>query len=178
MKDRLNWRQLLVVMALMTTLTACAVKGPLPVAESQLQQKKVSGQILTATEAYDLLKKKGNETLFVDVRTKGEITKYGTPTLANAHIPYKLKQWNEQQNKFQMVDNPKFLPNIDTQMKKQGLNGQNSIILICSQGKRSAKAAKALATKGYENVYTVLGGVVKGWQSSHLPLSGKTCTQC
>jgi rhodanese-related sulfurtransferase len=45
-----------------------------------------------------------------------------------------------------------------------------TIILICRQGNRSARAVDVLAKEGYKKVYTVTDGTL-GWQKNNLPWS-------
>ena len=46
-----------------------------------------AGLYLDAREAYELKQKLGDKALFVDVRTRAEISYLGMPSVADAHIP-------------------------------------------------------------------------------------------
>jgi rhodanese-related sulfurtransferase len=122
---------------------------------------------LTATKAYDLLKKNSKNILFIDVRTQAEVASLGLPAFADGNVPYLQKKQNL------VVLNNDFVPAVEARLKEKGLNKQSTIFLICRQGNRSAKATNALAEAGYKKVYHVTDGVI-GWKNSHLPWADDT----
>ncbi len=122
---------------------------------------------LTATEAYELLKKDNKTILFVDVRTHDELTKEGTASFVDAHIPIFMKGDDKK-----VIFNNGFISAVEKRIKEKELNNQNTIILICRQGNRSAKAVDTLAKAGYQKVYTVVDGT-NGWKDNKLPWSDK-----
>jgi rhodanese-related sulfurtransferase len=161
MKTMLKFYQILIVFIFLTFMTGCLSKGE--VSENLPAQKTTQlGLYLTSTEADDFLKKEGNNVLFIDVRTRGEITSEGMPALADANIPYIMKRQN------QVVVNNEFVPAVETRLKEKGLDEQSPILLICRQGNRSAKAVDALVKEGYKKVYNVVDGA-NGWKQSQLP---------
>ena len=158
----------------------------------KLPKKKVTtqGLYLTSKEAYELLQKEADKTLFVDVRTRAEVSFLGMPTLVDANIPYmKLSEWyawDEKKNNFIMELNDQFLPKIKERLAAKGLTENDRIIFICRSGSRSAAASNLLAKAGYKNVYSVVDGyegdkakegtqkgqrVVNGWKNNGLPWS-------
>ena len=158
----------------------------------KLPKKKhtTQGLYLTSNEAYEMLQKESDKTLFVDVRTRAEVNFLGMPTVADANIPYmKLSEWyawDEKKNNFKMELNDQFLPNIKERLAAKGLTENDKIVFICRSGSRSAAAANLLAKAGYKNVYTVVDGyegdkakkgeqkgqrVVNGWKNNGLPWS-------
>ncbi len=126
-------------------------------------QKTALGLYLKSTEAYELLKQDANNKIMFDVRTLAEV-KQGTPTLADANVPIFLIQQNK------VVFNKDFVSTIEEHLKKKGLDKESTILMICRQGNRSAKAVDILAKLGYKKVYTVVDGV-NGWKDNNLPLS-------
>ncbi|MBV8657066.1 MAG: rhodanese-like domain-containing protein [Burkholderiales bacterium] len=52
-----------------------------------------------------------------------------------------------------MIKNPRFLRDLEKKVSKQDL-----ILLLCRSGKRSAAAAEAATTAGFQNVFNVLEG--------------------
>jgi rhodanese-related sulfurtransferase len=126
------------------------------------------GLYLTSTEVYDLLSKDRQNTLFIDVRTQGEIASEGMPSLADANIPYFNKQ--KELDKVKMVLNQNFVPTFEEHLKEKGLDKQSRIFLICRRGNRSAKAVNALAKLGYQQVYHIVDGT-NGWKNSNLPFT-------
>jgi len=161
---------------------------------AEIAKKKQTPQelYLTAVEAYDFVQKNGKDVLFIDVRTRAEVDFLGMPTVADANIPYMLEgdwgQWDEKKSTFKLAPNSGFLPALEKQLAKKGLNKQSKIVLMCRSGSRSAKAANLLSQAGYKNVYSVVDGfegdkakdgahkgqrVVNGWKNANLPWSYK-----
>lgn len=159
-----------------------------------LPKKKTTtqGLYLTSHEAYQLMQKESDKTLFVDVRTRAEVNFLGMPTVADANIPYmKLSEWyawDEKKKQFKMELNDQFLPSIKERLAAKGLTENDKIVFICRSGSRSAAAANLLAKAGYKNVYSIVDGyegdkakqgpnkgqrVVNGWKNNGLPWSYK-----
>ncbi|HIE01232.1 MAG TPA: hypothetical protein EYP59_13245 [Thiotrichaceae bacterium] len=160
MNVTIRFKQLITVFFLLI-LSACALQGELP--------EEKTGQYLAPKEAYDLLKQKGKNILFVDVRTPDELSTSGMPTPIDANVPYLLfKKLNKE--KTEKILNNDFVPAIEKRLKEKHLDKQSPIFLICQNGKRSSKAADVLVKAGYQNVYGIIEGV-KGWQENDLPWS-------
>ncbi|MGD9171454.1 MAG: rhodanese-like domain-containing protein [Candidatus Thiodiazotropha sp.] len=149
------------------------------------------GLYLTAKEAYKLKTEK-SDTIFVDVRTRSEVTFLGMPMIADANIPFEIpngwNNWSEEKKTFKLQKNSDFLASVEKLVKAKGGNKNTSIIFLCRSGSRSAKATNLLAQNGYSKVYTVTDGyegdkaksgdqkgqrVVNGWKNSGLPWSYK-----
>jgi len=145
---------------------------------------------LTAIEAYDLITKNQENTLFIDVRTQAELTFVGAPMMIDANIPYEViqnwNQWDDKGKTFQMSVNQDFVRAFEKRILDKGLNRQSTIILMCRSGYRSASAADLLANIGYTKVYNLIDGfegdtaisgskkgqrVINGWKNSDLPWS-------
>jgi rhodanese-related sulfurtransferase len=155
MKVMYRFCQRLVVFCLLTTITACSTPTKPPTQPEP-------GKSITATEAYELVNKDGKNILFIDVRTPAEVAQR-MPKRADGNVPYILRKWNTNHTKFERVLNKNFVPGIEARLKKKGLDKQNTVILICSEGRRSTKAAKALAKIGYKNVYSIKNGIADWW---------------
>jgi rhodanese-related sulfurtransferase len=149
------------------------------------------GFYLTAEEAYKM-KAEHADALFIDVRTRAEVTFLGMPTSADANIPYVLAEeystWSDKKKSFKFPPNSDFQMAVDKLVAAKGLKKESRIIVMCRSGSRSAKAANLLAKAGYTNVYTVVDGyegdkakegghkgqrVVNGWKNAGLPWSYK-----
>lgn len=178
----------LTIAGMVTTLLFSGVSA------AEIAQKKQTpqGLYLTAIEAHELIQKNSKHILFLDVRTRAEVDFLGMPTTADANIPYMLTedwgQWDEKKSTFKLSPNSGFLPALEKQLAKKGLNKNSKIVLMCRSGSRSAKAAKLLSEAGYKNVYSVVDGfegdtakegpyigqrVVNGWKNANLPWSYK-----
>jgi len=151
-----QYYQPVLVLFLFAILTACGdfLSG---------NKKTTLGLYLKSTEAYELLKQDANNNIMFDVRTLAEV-KQGTPTLAEAHVPLLLREQNK------VLFNKDFVSTIEEHLKKKGLDKESTILMICRQGNRSAKAVDILAKLGYQKVFNVVDGV-NGWKDNNLPLS-------
>lgn len=148
------------------------------------------GLYLTAREAYELVRARGDEVLFVDVRDPIEIMFTGFTDVVDVNIPFLLanrERWNEQKSVFLMERNPHFESSIARALEERGLGKDAPIILMCrSGGSRGAPSARALHGKGYAQVYVVVDGfeggtlgdgprrhwrLKNGWKNSGLPWS-------
>ena len=156
---------------------------------SKLNKKKQTklGLYVTAKQAYKLTMDNMDKTLFVDIRTPSELNYLGAATVMDAHVPTVFMDttgWNDKKHRYKRKKNTHFVADVDTALKKKGLSKNDTIILMCRSGKRSASAANMLADAGYTKVYSVVdgyeGGKVKkgankgmrlkdGWKNSGLP---------
>lgn len=155
------------------------------------QQKKTkAGLYLTAKDAYEILKKEADKTLFIDVRTRGEIAYVGMPTVADANIPFKFTskkyQWHDRAHNFKMTPNPDFVNDVSIKLQQKGLNKNDNIFVMCRSGGRSAKATDALTNAGFSRVFSIIDGFegdnvksgedkgkrnINGWKNGNLPWS-------
>lgn len=163
--------------------------GPLLAAEvpDNLSKRSAANLYLTATEAYAFKKRFSDRVLFVDIRSPAEIMFVGMPDSMDINIPLlspDYSQWNEIKRSYPMERNDKFNMQIDEAINARNMTQKDSIVLLCRSGKRSAKAASLLHSRGYVQVYTVVDGfegdkvktgmnkgkrMVNGWKNSELP---------
>jgi rhodanese-related sulfurtransferase len=162
--------------------------------ESELPAKKHTDLklYLTASEAYDMINKAPEKTLFIDVRTRAEVNFLGTATLIDANIPYMTPdswtEWDDKKGHFKLAPNSGFLTAFEDRINEKGLDKNATIILMCRSGSRSSKATNLLKQAGYSKVYTVVDGyegdkakagdkkgqrVVNGWRNNNLPWTYK-----
>src|SRR5262249_25796186 len=120
------------------------------------------GQYMTAQEAADFVAKNGSKLLFLDIRTSAEVSFVGMPTPADANVPYMIKPpfpvWDNTRSNFKLEPNPDFLPDLRKRLSAKGLTPDDTIVLICRSGDRSAAAANLLAEAGFKQVYSVVDG--------------------
>lgn len=146
-----------------------------------------SGLYLTASEAYALKKKGGDNVLFVDIRTPSELVFVGTPKDIDINIPFitmNYKQWDFKKRNYKKTPNPHFVSEFESFIKSQKQTKDIPVILLCRSGSRSAKAANLLSSNGYQKIYTIVDGfegdksvsktnkgkrVVNGWKNNDLP---------
>ena len=160
---------------------------PLPAKKTTPQQL-----YLTAQEAHRMLSAAPEETLFIDIRTRSEVTFVGMPLQVDFNIPFMFeddwKAWDDEKETYKLAYNPDFINRIRKaiELKGDGKDKETRIILMCRSGKRSAQAARILHIAGYRNVYTIIDGfegdklesgeragqrLVNGWKNSDLPWS-------
>jgi len=156
---------------------------------SNLSKKKQTkpGLYMTAEDAYKHTMKNMEKTLFVDVRTPSELNYLGAVTVMDAHVPLVFMDttaWNDKKHRYKRAKNENFVSEIDAALKKKGLGKDDTVILMCRSGSRSAHAVNMLADVGYTKVYNVVDGyegdkskqgsdkgrrTVNGWKNSGLP---------
>jgi len=184
------------MMALRRTLVFMCFAAVLPIAPVQavdpasvsLPKQTKPGLYVDAREAYALKQRLGDKALFVDIRTRAEISYVGMPALVDAHIPIlehpDNAPWDDKNHRFKMELNTGFGAEMQRRLAERGLTKNDTVILICRSGDRSARAADLLFAEGYKNIYTVIDGfegdmqkegpdagrrAVNGWKNSGLP---------
>ncbi len=157
---------------------------------AQVPQSKQTkpGLYLDAKEAYALKQQLGEQLMFIDIRTRGEVSYTGMATVVDAQVPLlehpQNAQWDEKAGRFRLEYNNDFDTEVARRMAAKGLGKDATVILMCRSGDRSSKAVNLLAELGYTKVYTVVDGfegdvakdgpdagkrVVNGWKNSGLP---------
>jgi rhodanese-related sulfurtransferase len=126
------------------------------------------------------------KTLFIDVRTPQEAMFVGMAAPVEANIPYmvmpELPEWDAKKNAYKLVPNSGFLTAVTAKLEAKGMTKNDTVILMCRSGDRSATAANLLAKAGFTQVYSVFEGfegdmskdgrrVVNGWKNEGLPWS-------
>lgn len=181
----------------LAVVAMASVLVPLPAAAidvAQVPQSKQTkpGLYLDAREAHALKQQLGDGALFLDIRTRGEVSYTGMATSVDAHVPLlehpANAPWDEKAGRFRLEFNHDFEAEVARRLAAKGLDKQAPLILICRSGDRSSKAANLLAEQGYTRVYTVVDGfegdvakqgpeagkrVVNGWKNAGLPWTYK-----
>ncbi len=156
------------------------------------QKQTSAGLYVDAREAHELKQKLGDQALFVDIRTRAEVSYVGMPASVDANIPLfdhpPNAPWDDKAGRFKMEANPDFEPELARRLAARGLGKQDTVILICRSGDRTARAVNLLTELGYRKVYTVVDGfegdlandgpnagqrVVNGWKNARLPWTYK-----
>ena len=179
------------VLALAFGVTPTAVLAIDPARVPASKQTK-AGLYLDAREAYELKQRLGEKALFVDIRTRAEISYLGMPSVADAHIPAfehpPNAAWDDKSNRFKMEANADFEPELARRLAARQLSKSDVVILICRSGDRTTRAVNFLAEQGYSKVYSVIDGfegdavaegpqagqrVLNGWKNAGLPWTYK-----
>jgi len=145
------------------------------------------GLYMTAEQAYVHTINNMDKTLFLDIRTPSELNYLGAATVMDAHVPYVFMDttgWDEKKHRYLRADNRNFVADVEARLQQKGLTKDDTVILMCRSGKRSAPAADKLADAGFTRVYSVVDGyegdkakegenkgkrTVNGWKNSGLP---------
>ena len=176
-------------------MVACLLAAPsFAIDASQVPSAKQTkpGLYVDATEAYALKQQLGDKALFIDIRTRAEVSYTGMPTVVDAHVPLfehpANAPWDDKAGRFKMEFNTDFESEVARRMAAKGLGKSDTVIVICRSGDRSTKAVNLLAEGGYTKVYTVVDGfegdsakdgpnagkrVVNGWKNAGLPWTYK-----
>ncbi len=105
-------------------------------------------------EAAKMLKEGKGQVYLLDVRTPGEYVFLGHPKMAR-NIPYSflVEEWSEALKKPDMQLNANFVEEV-----KAHYQPDDTIILMCRSGDRSARGVDLLAKAGFTKAYTMLEG--------------------
>ena len=185
MRKRSTFCAMLLMFSVLTTQAA----DPSSVPEMKKTQLAL---YLTAVEAFQLVTADPAGTLFLDVRTKSEIEFLGMPKPADANIPYmeqsEWREWDDKKQNFKMEVNQDFAAEVARRLAEKNLTKDDTVILICRSGDRSAKGADLLAQLGFKKVFSVIDGyegdlanegakkdqrIVNGWKNANLPWTYK-----
>lgn len=157
-------------------------------AESQavreIPQKKQTtlGLYLTAKEAHQKWQADPENVFIVDVRTPEEYIFVGHADVAwNIPLRFQAYDWDSTKQHFAMKPNPEFVSWV-----KDQFTPDDTLLVMCRSGGRSAMAVNLLAEAGFKKVFNIIGGMegdmVKdpenvfqgrrmknGWKNSELP---------
>lgn len=147
-----------------------------------------AGLYVTAVEAAEMLA--DPSVVFLDVRTRSELTFVGLPTRVNVHIPYMqmpmVPEYDSERQTYTLEINPDFPLVFQAWAEANGIAPDQPIIIMCRSGSRSARAANLLGQMGYTQVYSMIDGfegdragegphaghrVVNGWRNAGLDWS-------
>jgi rhodanese-related sulfurtransferase len=112
------------------------------------------GLYVTAAEAYEKWKAAPDQVKVIDVRTPEEYAFIGHPEMAlNIPLAFVTYQRKDGKTEYSRKINWNF---VEAVKKIAALN--DTLLLMCRSGDRSAKAVNALANAGFKNAYTITDG--------------------
>jgi len=141
---------------------------------------------VTAEEAYEKWRAAPDSVKVLDVRTLEEYLFVGhAPMSRNVPLYYQTEEWDAKKERFAMVPNLDFVYQV-----KQVASVDETILVMCRSGTRSAKAANMLANAGFQHVFDIKHGMEgdavsdpdsvyhgqrlrNGWKNSGLPWTYK-----
>jgi rhodanese-related sulfurtransferase len=159
-----------------------------PQAVREIPKKKQTdlGLYLTAKEAHQKWQADPENVFILDVRTPEEYIFVGHADVAwNIPLLFQTYDWDSTKQHFAMKPNPDFLSSV-----KERFTPDDTLLLMCRSGGRSAMAVNLLAEAGFKKVFNIIGGMegdmVKdpenvfqgrrmknGWKNSELPWTYK-----
>jgi rhodanese-related sulfurtransferase len=160
---------------------------PSSVNAAQLSESSHTPQALylSARDTFALLSHDPGAALLIDVRTTGEVIFGGIASPATRNIPYLTVDpdlaYDPARKSYRLVPNPDFAKAVALLVEARHRSKADPIIVYCTLGERSAKAARLLGQMGYTSVYTMADGfdpdeataVGPGWKRAGLPWSSE-----
>jgi rhodanese-related sulfurtransferase len=125
-------------------------------ANAQLSKNKQTdlGLYVDATQAYEMWKSDPDRVKIVDVRTPEEYAFIGHPDTA-WNIPLAFVTYQRKNGKTEY--GPKWNPDFVAEVKKI-VRPDDTLLVMCRSGDRSAMAVNQLAAAGLKNAYTITDG--------------------
>jgi rhodanese-related sulfurtransferase len=119
------------------------------------KKQTVLGLYVTAKEAYDLWKADPENVKIVDVRTPEEFLFVGHPPMAwKIPVATQSYEWDPEKKQFPMQLLPDFVARVSDVAKPD-----DTILVMCRSGGRSAIAVNLLAKAGFTKAYQIIDGM-------------------
>jgi rhodanese-related sulfurtransferase len=115
----------------------------------------VLGLYVTAKEAYEKWKAEPEKVMILDVRTPEEYLFVGHPAMAwQIPLAAQTYEWDAEKKQFPMKPLPDFVSRVSEVAKPD-----DTIMVMCRSGGRSATAVNLLANAGFKHVYSITDGM-------------------
>ena len=115
----------------------------------------VLGLYVTAKEAYEKWKAQPDKVKIIDVRTPEEYLFVGHPTMAwKIPVATQSYAWDAEKTQFPMKPLPDFVSRVQAVAKPD-----DTLLVMCRSGGRSAIAVNMLAKAGFTKAYNVTDGM-------------------
>jgi rhodanese-related sulfurtransferase len=119
------------------------------------EKQTVLGLYVTAKEAYEKWQAAPDKVRILDVRTPEEYLFVGSPDMAwRIPVIAQSYEWDAAKEKYPMKLLPDFVARVQTVAKPE-----DTLIITCRSGGRSAIACNLLAQAGFKNVYNIIDGM-------------------
>jgi len=126
-----------------------------PNADLPKGKQTVLGLYVTAKEAYEKWKAEPDKVMILDVRTPEEYLFVGHPAMAwKIPVGVQTYEWDAGKGQFPMKLLPDFVSRVSEVAKPE-----DTILVTCRSGGRSAIAVNLLAQAGFKHVYNIIDGV-------------------
>jgi rhodanese-related sulfurtransferase len=127
-----------------------------PHATHQVLEEKLTslGLYVTAREAFEMWKADPERIKVLDVRTFEEYVLIGHAEMAvNVPLAFPSYKWDANKGNYSVVINSDFIAQV-----KERFNPDDTILVMCRSGGRSAMAVNALAKAGFTKVHNIIDG--------------------
>jgi rhodanese-related sulfurtransferase len=115
----------------------------------------IPGLYVTAKEAYERWRTVPEKVMILDVRTPEEMLFVGHPSMAwKIPVAAQSYEWDANQGQFPMTPLADFVSRV-----KEVAGPDDTLMVMCRSGGRSALAVNLLAAAGFRNVYNVVDGM-------------------
>jgi rhodanese-related sulfurtransferase len=120
-----------------------------------LEEKLTSlGLYVTARDAYDMWKAEPERIKVLDVRTFEEYVLIGHAEMAaNVPLAFPSYKWDVNKGNYSVVGNKDFIAHVGERFKPD-----DTILVMCRSGGRSAMAVNVLAKAGFTKVHNIIDG--------------------
>ena len=120
-----------------------------------LEEKLTSlGLYVTAREAYDMWKADPERIKVLDVRTFEEYVLIGHAEMAaNVPLAFPTYKWDAGKGNYSVVPNSDFVAHVRSRFEPD-----DTILVMCRSGGRSAMAVNALAKAGFTKLFNIIDG--------------------
>ena len=126
-----------------------------PKANLPKEKQTLLGLYVTAKEAYEKWKAEPEKVMILDVRTPEEFLFVGHPTMAwKIPLAAQSYEWDAAKGQFPMKLIPDFVSRVQAVAKPD-----DTILVMCRSGGRSAIAANLLAQAGFKHVHNIIDGM-------------------
>lgn len=124
-------------------------------AELPKEKETSLGLYVTAREAYEKWRVDPEKVSIIDVRTPEEYLFVGHPTMAwKIPLATQSYEWDVDKAQFPMALLPDFVDRVSEMAKSD-----DTLLVMCRSGGRSAMAANILAKAGFKQVYNIVDGM-------------------
>jgi rhodanese-related sulfurtransferase len=119
------------------------------------EKQTVPGLYVTAKEAYEKWQADPEKVKILDVRTPEEYIFVGHAEMAwNIPLAFQTYQWDAAKGYFAVKPNPDFIA-----LVKDQFTPEDTLLITCRSGGRSAMAVNLLAENGFKHAYNIIDGM-------------------
>jgi rhodanese-related sulfurtransferase len=129
---------------------------PVGVPDTEVPERKRTslGQYVTAQQAYAMWEAEPERIIIIDVRTPEEYVFVGHAAMArNIPLVFMDYEWNVEEDEPVVEPNAEFVAQVEDRY-----GTDETLVVMCRSGGRSARAVDILAQAGFARVYNVIDG--------------------